>query len=68
MTQRYHVVVTDHLAEAGSEQAILSDVAAITLLQTNDEADVIRRATAADVLLVYHNIKLTERSIATLDR
>ena len=38
----------------------------MTLLQTNDEADVAKRGAEADVLLVYHTIKLTERSIATL--
>jgi C-terminal binding protein len=36
------------------------------LLQTLDEADVAARAAAADVLLVFHDIKLTERSIAAL--
>ncbi len=65
---RFQVVVTDSLAEIGPERALLDDVADITLLQTNDEADVARRAAAADVLLVYHTIKLTERSIAALTR
>jgi phosphoglycerate dehydrogenase-like enzyme len=68
LMKRFHVVVTDTLAEMGSERAILDDIAEITLLNTNDEADVARRATHADVLLVYHTIKLTERSIATLTK
>ncbi len=66
--QRFQVVVTDSLAEMGPERAILDDIADITLLQTNDEADVARRGTHADVLLVYHTIKLTERSIAALPK
>jgi phosphoglycerate dehydrogenase-like enzyme len=65
---RHQVVVTDSLAEIGPERKVLDDIADITLLQTNDEADVARRATHADVLLVYHTIKLTERSIAALGR
>src|SRR5260221_4256351 len=68
MTQRYQVVVTDALADMGPERKILDDVADVTLLQTNDEADVARRAIDADVLLVYHTIKLTERTIATLHK
>ena len=42
MTQRFQVVVTDALAEIGPERRILDDVADVTLLQTNDEADVAR--------------------------
>jgi phosphoglycerate dehydrogenase-like enzyme len=68
MGQRPLVVVTDFLAEAGPETPVLSDISDLRLLQTTDEADVIREASAADVLLVYHDIKLTERSIAHLGR
>jgi C-terminal binding protein len=66
MSKRPLVVVTDHLAEAGVERAVLDPVADLLLLQTLDEADVAARAAAADVLLVFHDIKLTERSIAAL--
>jgi C-terminal binding protein len=68
MTKRFQVIVTDALAEVGPERKILDDIADVTLLQTNDEADVARQATDADVLLVYHTIKLTERTIATLHK
>jgi phosphoglycerate dehydrogenase-like enzyme len=68
MPQRFQVVVTDTLAEAGPERKFLEDIATLKLLGTNDEADVAREATAADVLLVYHTIKLTERSIAALQQ
>jgi C-terminal binding protein len=66
MTKHFQVVVTDALAEAGPELQILDDIAELTLLQTNDEADVAAQAADADVLLVYHTISLTERSIGAL--
>lgn len=68
MSQRPLVVVTDYLAEAGTEQQVLDGVADVQLLQTNDEADVARRAAGADVLLVFHEVRLTERSLAQLPR
>jgi C-terminal binding protein len=68
MSKRPLVVVTDHLAEAGVERAVLDPVADLLLLQTYDEADVAGRAADSDVLLVFHDIKLTERSIATLTK
>jgi C-terminal binding protein len=64
--ERPVVVVTDFLAEAGPEKQVLDDLADLVLLQTNDEADVARRAAEADVLLVFHDIQLTDRSIAHL--
>jgi len=66
MAQRAHVFVTDTLPEVGPERKVLDDLAEVTLLQTYDEADVARRGPEADVLLVYHTIKLSERSIGTL--
>ena len=68
MTARPIVVVTDHLAEAGVEKPVLDDLADIRLLQTNDGDDVIRRGADADILLVYHDILLSERVIAALPK
>ncbi len=68
MSKRPLVVVTDHLAEAGVERAVLDPAAEVRLLQTSDEADVIRRGADADALLVFHDIRLTEQSIAALPR
>lgn len=62
------VVVTDHLAEAGIEQPVLGEVAELRLLQTNDEADVVARGADAEVLLVFHDIKLSEKSLSRLPR
>jgi C-terminal binding protein len=62
------VLVTDYLSEAGSETKILGGLAEIELLQTYDETDVAKRGGEADVLLVFHDIKLTEKSIAALTK
>ncbi len=68
MSIRPLVVVTDHLAEAGVERTVLDPFADVRLLQTHDEAVVARYGTDADVLLVFHDILLTEKSIGRLNR
>jgi D-3-phosphoglycerate dehydrogenase len=68
MSARPLVVVTDHLAEAGVEKPVLEGIAEVRLLQTNDEGEVIRRGADADVLLVYHDIKVSEPTLAALPR
>ncbi len=68
MSNRPLIVVTDHLAEAGVERPILDAVADLKVLQTTDEADVVRHAPQADVLLVFHDIRLTERCIGQMPR
>ncbi len=68
MTKRCQVVVTDTLPEIGAECKILDDVADVKLLQTNDDTDVARNGADADVLLVYHTIKISEKTIATLHK
>jgi C-terminal binding protein len=68
MSSRPLVVITDHLAEAGVERSVLDPIADVHLLQTNNEAEVERLATSADALLVFHDIKLTSRSLSVLSR
>src|SRR4051812_47884679 len=68
MSARPLVVVTDHLTEDGIERSVLGALADTKLLQTDDEAEVVRSGSGAEVLLVYHNIKLTERSLSQLTR
>lgn len=68
MKRPFKVLITDYLSEAGSEKRILDELAEIELLQTYDEADVAKRGPEADVLLVYHDIQLGEKSIATLTK
>jgi phosphoglycerate dehydrogenase-like enzyme len=52
----------------GVERDILDAVAEVRLLQTYDERDVARAAAEADALLVFHTIKIGERTIAALGR
>jgi C-terminal binding protein len=68
MTNRYQVVITDYLSEAGPEIALLDDVADLTLLQTHDETVVAERGANADVLLVYHDIAIGERTMIALPK
>jgi phosphoglycerate dehydrogenase-like enzyme len=68
MAERPLVVVTDHLAEAGVERPILDPVADLLILQTQDERVVAREGTRAEVLLVYHDIRLSEVAVAALER
>lgn len=68
MSQRPLIVVTDHLAEAGVEKPVLDEIADIRILQTSDEEVVLRRGAEADILLVYHDIRLSEKVIAGLPR
>jgi phosphoglycerate dehydrogenase-like enzyme len=64
MSTRPLVVITDHLREAGVERAVLDPVAEVELVQTDDEADLLCFGNAADVLLVFHTIRLSNRSLA----
>jgi C-terminal binding protein len=68
MSSRPLVCITDVLHEADLEREVLDPVADVRLFQLDDEADVARLAADADVLLVYHTIRLTERSLSALVR
>lgn len=68
MKQRFLVVLADYVAEIGVEKRILEDLADLRLLQTEDEAVVAERGADADVLLVFHGIKLTEASMGRLKK
>jgi phosphoglycerate dehydrogenase-like enzyme len=68
MSQRPLVVITDHLAEAGVERTVLDPGADVKLLQTHDEARVAVEGIEANALLVFHDIKLSERAIRVLSR
>jgi C-terminal binding protein len=68
MSNRPLVVVTDHLAETGVERDILDAVAEVKLLKTFDERDIAAASAEADALLVFHTIKIGERTIDALAR
>jgi len=63
MSARPLVVITDHLEEAGIERSILGPIADLRLLQSSDEAVLVRSGADAEVVLCFHDIRLTERSI-----
>jgi C-terminal binding protein len=66
MSKRYLVVVTDYLSEPGFEIPVLGDIADVLLLQTTDEADVVRQGARADAIISFHEIRLTEQSMSAL--
>jgi D-3-phosphoglycerate dehydrogenase len=66
MTDRFLVAVTDYLAEAKYEEQVLGPVADLQLLETKDEGEVVRRASDADALIVFHEIRLTDASLRSL--
>src|SRR6476646_2065320 len=68
MPRRPLVVVTDAVADPGAETKVLDAVADLKLLLTNDESVVADGAADADVLLVFHTIKLGESTLARLTR
>jgi D-3-phosphoglycerate dehydrogenase len=68
MSQRPLVAVTDFLAEAAPEQRVLDGVADLKLLQAADESEVVQRAADAEALLVFHDMRLTDKSLGQLQR
>jgi len=62
------VLVTDYLEESGIESIVLDGCAEIKLLQTNDESIIEPFAPQATGLLVFHDIKISSRTISKLDR
>src|SRR5207248_521911 len=68
MTRRPLVVVPDFLTEASLEQRVLEDVADVRALANPDENELLRQAPEADVLIFFHEVRLTGRSLAQLSR
>jgi D-3-phosphoglycerate dehydrogenase len=62
------VAITDYVTEAGPEREVLDPVAEVRVLQATDEADIPRLAADADALIVFHDIRITEQSLARLPR
>jgi D-3-phosphoglycerate dehydrogenase len=64
MPERFRVVVTDYLAEASIERAVLGTLADLVLLQETRESQVVARTPDADALIAFHDIELTEASLS----
>lgn len=63
------VVVADLVVESlEHEQRILGDLAEVVALNAGDEGDLHGRVEDADALMLYHTIRLTERTIGRLRR
>lgn len=61
------VVVADFVTDAlKPERDILGDIADITALDANTEADLFGKVEDADAVMVYHNIAITKDTIARL--
>lgn len=68
MSRLPQVVFADVVKEAEVERKVLDGVAEVHLLQSSDEAELLRRTPDLDVLIFFHEIELTERSLARLPR
>lgn len=62
------VLITDYLSEAAIESPVLTSCAELKLMQTHDEAALEPLASRAVGLLVFHDIKISEKIISKLDR
>src|SRR5437868_12812640 len=68
MSRRPLVVVPDFLTETNLEQRVLDGIADLRFLHSADEGEVIRQTPDADVLIFFHEVRLTDRSFAQLPR
>jgi phosphoglycerate dehydrogenase-like enzyme len=66
MSSRPLVAVTDYLSESSVEAPLLAELADLRLLQLLQEMDVVQTAGHARALIVYHDMKLTERSLGRM--
>lgn len=67
MSSRFHVVIADFITDdLAPERRILGDIADVTALDASSEQDLAGRADAADAIMLYHNLALTQTTIARL--
>lgn len=57
------IVIADYLTECGIEREVFGEKATIRLLGANDENQILKKVQDADVVLVFHDISLTSKSI-----
>lgn len=63
------VVLTDFIHDGLSlERAVLGDLATVEALEARSEAELVGRVEDADVLIVFHEIAITQTTINRLDR
>jgi len=68
MSERGKVVITDFLSDGlEPERDGLGDLAEVVALDAHREEELVDQIDNADALMVYHNIAITDRSIARLE-
>jgi D-3-phosphoglycerate dehydrogenase/C-terminal binding protein len=69
MTRRAHVVVADFIVETlEHERRVLDGVAEPVALCARSEDDLVGRVEEADAMMLYHTMRLTERTIGRMKR
>src|SRR5437870_2246197 len=69
MTRRAKVIVADFIvADLDHERRVLGDVAEPVALKASHEDELLGRVEDADALMLYHTLRLTERTLGRLER
>src|SRR5436190_2038830 len=64
---RFRVAVADFITDAlRPEREILGDIADLTCLAANSEADLVGKVEDADALMLYHTILISKATISRL--
>lgn len=69
MAEQFRVVVTDYIRDdLAIERAVLDPVARVEALMAHEEDELRGRVEEADALIVFHEVRLTPRTIERLQR
>ena len=68
MNNKAKVVITDFIPDTETECAVLGDLADVVALNATSEEQVLEGVQDADVVLLYHLISLTEKSISRMEK
>lgn len=66
MSSRSKVVITDFIPDTATEREVLGELADVVALNATSEDAVLAAVEDADVVLLYHLISLTEKSISRM--
>ncbi len=68
MAEQFRVVVTDYIRDdLAIERAVLDQVARVEALMAHDEDQLRGRVEDADALIVFHEVRLTQRTLERLE-
>ena len=68
MSQKLRVVITDFITGSlAPENRILGDLADVEALDGSDEEDLVGKIEDADAIMLYHNLKLTRKTVERLN-